>query len=118
MPVSLDLAKECAGRQVGHRQVPSQRLLPALERQLPDGKVLLRPLARNRGADVEPAELLDRAPEELVDLVLGSEVGAEDRRAAELLAQGLRPFAALVEVESHAAALGGELARTGGADSA
>ena len=51
---SLHLAQERAGRQVGNRQVPAERLLPALERQLPDGDVLLRPLARHRGADIEP----------------------------------------------------------------
>src|SRR5207342_1232288 len=95
----LHFAQERTGRQVGNRQVPADRLFPALERQLPDRKVLLRPLAGDCRADVEPAKMLDGTSKEVVRLCLTSQVGAEDRCAPELLAQSLGSVAALVVVQ-------------------
>ena len=118
VPVSLHLAQEAAGGQERRGQVLAQRLLPALERQLPDGHVLRRPDAGDRGADVDPAERRARLCEEPVDLVLVGQVGLEHRRAAELRGDLARPLLAAVVVDGDARALGRERAGAGGADAA
>jgi hypothetical protein len=65
-----DLAQEAAGRQERGGEVGGERLLPPVERQLPQRDVLLGPDAGDGGADVEAAELLSRLGEEAVGLVL------------------------------------------------
>ena len=50
-------AQEAARGQEGRRQVRAQRLLPALERQLPDRHVLRRPDAGDRSAHVQRPRL-------------------------------------------------------------
>ena len=54
---ALDLAQEAARGEERRRQVRAQRLLPALERELPDGHVLRRPDAGDRRADVQSRAL-------------------------------------------------------------
>ena len=111
---ALDLAEEGTCRQVGNRQVPTKSLLPPLERKLPDRDVLLGPLARHRGANVQASQFGKSPAEELVDLVFPGQIRSEDRRSAELLAQLLGSFPPPVVVEGDAAALG----KPAGADAA
>ena len=89
-------------------QVLADRLLPALERQLPHRQVLGRPDARDRGADVDRAELLARGREEPVDVGLDRQVGLRDRRAADLGRDGRGALLAAVVVDEHLRALRGE----------
>ena len=55
--VALHLAEEAARGEERRGEVRAQHLLPALERELPDRLVVARPDARDRGADVDAAEL-------------------------------------------------------------
>ena len=118
MAVPLDLAEEAARGEEGARQVLAQRLLPALERELPDRLVRRRPDAGDGGADVDPPERGARLLEEPVDLALVGQVGLEHGRAAELGGDGARPLLAAVVVDGDAGALGRERARAGRADAA
>ena len=118
MAGALDLAQERTRDEEGRRQVLAQRLVPALERQLPDGHVLARPDAVNRGADVDRAERVARLVEQAVDVVLDGEIRLRDGRAAELLCQRARPLLATVEVDEHARAFRGERASARRADPA
>ena len=106
-----DLAEEAARGQERGGQVLAQRLLPPLERELPDGQVLRRPDARDRSADVDRAERLARGREEAVDVGLDRQVGLRDRGAADLGRDGGRPLLAAVVVDEHLRALGREEAR-------
>ena len=58
-------------------RLAARRLLPPVERQLPERHVLLGPDAGDGGADVEAAELLSHLGEEAVGLVLVPQVGLE-----------------------------------------
>src|SRR5215207_5542035 len=68
-----DAAEEAACGQEGRRQVLAQSALPALERELPDGHVLPRPDARDRGVDDEVAGLR----EEAVNFLLARQIGLD-----------------------------------------
>jgi hypothetical protein len=85
---------------------------PALERQLPNGHVLLRPDAGDRSTDVELARVL----EEPVRLGLVGEVGGDGESSPELLRENLGSLPAEVVVDDDLAALAGEGARAGRAD--
>ena len=118
MAVLLDLAQEGARREERRREIRAQRLLPALERQLPDRLVRRRPDAGDRGADVDAPERRPRLREELVDLRLVGEVGAERNCALELRGDRLGAVAALVVVHDDPRAFRRERAGAGGADAA
>ena len=77
--VALQLPEETARRQERGREVRVERLAPALERQLPDGRVLAGPDACDRRADVERAGL----GEKRVDLRLVRQVGSDRLHRAE-----------------------------------
>ena len=82
----------------------------------PDGDVLRRIDAGDRGADLERPDRLARVREQPVDLVLDRQVRAGDRCAAELLRERPRPLLAAVVVDEHTRALGRERAGAGRAD--
>ena len=109
---ALDPAQEAPRGEEGGRQVGAQRRLPALERQLPHGHVLLRPDAGDRSADVE----LARGLEKPVRLGLVGEVGGDRESSLEFLRQSLGSLPAEVVVDDDLAALAGEGARAGRAD--
>ena len=111
------LPEERASREERRRQVLAHRLLPALERELPDGKVLGRPYAGDRCADVDRAERRACCSEEPIDVGLDGQVGLGDRRAADLVRYGRRSLLAPVVVDEHVRSLGGEQACARGADS-
>ena len=94
------------------------RLLPALERELPDRQVLGGPDARDRRADVDRAERLARRREQPVDVGLDRQVGLRGRGAADLGRDGRRALLAAVVVDEHLRALRGEGTRARGADPA
>ncbi len=112
----LDLAQEGTRSEVGERQVPANRLLPARERQLPHRDVLFRPLARDCGADIEPSQCRHGLREELVDLLLSRQVGSEQRRSAELIRECFASLKAEMEVQRNTSAFRREGAGAGGAD--
>ena len=87
--LTLDEAEEPARREERRREVRAQRRLPALERELPDRLVLARPEARDRGADVDAAELPLCRLEQPVDLGLHGQVGLQ-RDAAGLASRAPR----------------------------
>ena len=111
VPVPLHLTEEAARGEEGGGQVLAQRLLPALERQLPDRNVIGGPGPSDRGADVDPAERRARLLEEPVDLVLVGQVGLQRRGAVERCRHLARALLATVVVDDDARALRGE--RTG-----
>ena len=111
-----DLAQEAAGRQERGGEVGGERLLPPVERQLPEWHVLLGPDAGDGGADVEAAELPSHLGEEAVGLVLVPQVGLEEHGALAVGCDRFGTLAALVEVHADAGALGSERAGAGGAD--
>src|SRR5207253_3259708 len=90
------------------------RLPPARERELPDRHVLRGPDPGDGCADVERPG----PGEERVDLLLGGEVGADDRSAAELGGERFGPVATSVVVDDDACPLGVEGPRAGRADAA
>ena len=92
----------------------SQRRLPALERQLPDGNVLARPDAGERGADVDTAESPANLVENLLHLGLVGQVAADDH----VTTHGLGPLAPAVVVDGDPRAFLAERTHTSGADSA
>ena len=94
-----------------------ERLLPALERELPDGDVLARPDALHRGADVDPAESSARLGEQPVDVGFRGEVGLRRRRGSDLTGERVRALLAPVVVDDDARAFAGERAHAGAADS-
>ena len=96
------------------REVRAQRRLPALERELPHGNVLARPLAGDRGADVERAGAL----EQRVDLAPRPSGPRLDELAADLRGDRLRALASAAVVHDDVRALRRELARARGADPA
>ena len=118
MAGSLDLAQERPRDEEARGEVRAQRLLPALERKLPDGHVLARPHARDGSADVDLPERGARLHEESVDVRLDREVGLRDRRTAELCGKRLRPLLAAMEVDENPCALRRERACARRADAA
>ena len=115
---ALDLAEERARGEERRGEVRAQRLLPALERELPHGLVRRRPDAGDRGADIDAAELLAACANSASTSRLDGEVGAEHRRAAELRGDCLCALASAVVVHDHPRALGRERPRARGADTA
>src|SRR4029453_17886246 len=107
-----------ASGQEGRGEVLAQRLLPALERQLPDWHVLLWPDPGNRGADVDPAERCARLLEEAVDLELVRQVRLDRGCAVDGDCHLACPLLAAVVVDGDAGALGCEGACAGGAEPA
>ena len=118
VPVALHLTEEGARREKGHRQVPTNGLLPAIQRKSPRRDVLLRPAPGDRGADVQSTELLDGTLEQCVDLVLTCEIRAEEGRATQLLCHRFDPLAALVVVQEHLRAFRCECPGTSRSDAA
>jgi hypothetical protein len=112
--VPLHLTEEGARGEERGGEVGADRLFPALEGQLPDRHVLLRPDAGDGGADVDPAEGLARLGEDPLDVVLPAEVAPHDRVRPDRL--GAIP--ALVVVRDDASALAPERADAGCADPA
>ncbi len=91
------------------------RLLPPKRaRQLPDGHVLARPDACDRGAGVQRP----RFGEHAVGLGLVGQVGAGEGNAAKLVRERLGPIAPAVIVDDHLGAFRGERPGAGRADSA
>ena len=102
---ALDAAEEAARGEERRGEVRVERRAPALERELPDRLVVARPVARDRGADVEIA----RRREERVHLRLVGEIGLE-RSRADLGGELLGALAARVVVDDDLGALGRERA--------
>src|SRR5215207_2641281 len=111
---ALELAKVCARGEERGRQVRAERLLPPLERKLPDGNVVARPDTGDRDADVEPAECGTDAFEERVDLCLVGEVRSERHLSPDCLSA----LAAPVVVHRDPGAFLHERACAGAADPA
>src|SRR4051812_7723009 len=114
VPALRDAAEKAARGQERRGQVRAQRRVPALERELPDGQVLRRPDACDRGTDVEVARLV----EEPVDVGLDRQVRADRLRAAELGGGCVGTLTAAGVVHDNLAAFRCECTRAGCADSA
>ena len=104
----LDRAKEPPRREEGRGQVLAQRLLPALERQRPDRRVLRGPDPGDRGADVQLAGLLEQP----LGLVLPGQVRLDEPDVAERLG----PLAASVVVGNDLGSLSKKRRHARGAD--
>jgi len=106
-------AEEAARGQERRRQVRVEGRAPALEAELQDRLVRLRPDAGDRRAGVERTRL----GEEPLHLVLARQVGP-DERATRLVRQRLGPFLPAVPVADDLRSLGREGAHARGADPA
>ena len=111
MPAGGHRAEKSARREERRGQIRTNGRVPALERELPHRHVALRPLAGDRGTDVERANLF----EERIDLVLDGQIGLDDV-AADLGSDGLGALASVAVVDDHVRAFGGERASAGRAD--
>ena len=118
MPGALDLAQERTRDEEARGQVRPQRLLPALERKLPDRDVLARPHAGDGGAHVDATERSPSLVEQALDVLLGGEVGLGERSSSELFRYRAGALFASVVVDEHVRALGGERTSTRRADAA
>ena len=87
----LDAAEEAARREERRGEIRVERRAPALERELPHRLVVARPVARDRGADVE----VSRCGEQRVDLRLVGEIRLH-RDAADLSRRARRRARELV----------------------
>ena len=117
--VARDLAQERARRQERGGQVLAERLLPARERELPDGHVLGGPDAGDGRAHVDRARASRaRSSNSRVDIRLARQVRLGGRRAADLGGDCRGPLLAAVVVDEHVRALGGEETGAGRADAA
>ena len=77
--VALDLAQERPRHEKARGEVRAHGLLPASERELPDGHVLAGPDAGHGCAHVDRPERVARLLEQAVDVRLDREVGLGDR---------------------------------------
>ena len=118
MSVALDLAQERPRHEEARGEVGAHGLLPASERELPDGHVLAGPDAGDGCAHVDRPERVARLREQAVDVRLDREVGLGDRHPAELVGQRPRALLAAMEVDEDPGALRREGARAGRADAA
>ena len=112
----LDLAQERARDEEGRGQVRPQRLLPALERKLPDRDVFAGPHAGDGGAHVDAAECRPRLIEQPLDVALGGEVGLGQRSSSELFRYRAGALFAAVVMDEHVRALGRKRTSTRRAD--
>src|SRR5919197_873599 len=109
-----ELAQEAARGEERGGEVRVERRAPAIEWQLPDRDVLLRPRAGDRSTDVEAAGFREQP----VDLRLVREIRAGDRRARQVRRDGFGALAPAVVVEEDLRALGRECTRACRPDSA
>jgi len=115
---ALDLAEERSRCEEDGREVRAHGRFPALERELPNGRVLGRVDTRDGCADVHRAKRDARVVDEAIDVGLDGEVRLHDRRAAELVRERAGTLLAALVEDKHACTLGRERAGARGADAA